>query len=162
MAQDRGHQLTDNMLTDLEKRLRNEYEQAAREIQNQLDDYLRRYKTKDKIWQKWVEKGVKKQEEYDQWRIGQMAVGERWEKMKERIVSDEMHANQIAREIIQKDMPGVFALNANYAIYQAEHDAKIDTGMTLYNREAVDRIIRDDPDLLLPPGKKTAQKMTLT
>lgn len=159
MAQDQGHQLTDKMLTDLEKRLRNEYEQAAREIQTQLDDYLRRYKTKDKIWQKWVEQGVKTQEEYNQWRIGQMAVGERWEKMKERIVSDEMHANQIAREIIQKDMPGIFALNANYAIYQTEHDAKIDTGMTLYNREAVDRIMREDPDLLLPPGKKTAQKI---
>ena len=159
MAQDRGHQLTDKMLTDLEKRLHDEYEKAAKEIQLKLDDYMKRFRTKDKIWQKWVEDGKKTKEEYQQWRIGQMAVGERWEKMKDRIVADEMNANRIAREITNQEMPSIFSLNANYALYQVEHDAKIDTGMTLYNREAVDRILREDPDLLLPPGKKVSQQI---
>lgn len=159
MAKDRGHELTDEMLADLEKRLHDEYEKAAKEIQKTLDDYMKRFRTKDKIWQKWVDKGVKTEDEYKQWRIGQLAMGERWEKMKDRIVSDETNANRIARQITNREMPSIFALNANYAIYQAEHDARIDTSLTLYNREAVDRIIREDPDLLLPPGKKTAQKI---
>ena len=159
MAQDRGHQLTDQMLTDLEKRLHDEYEKAAKEIQLKLDDYMKRFSTKDKIWQKWVDKGVKTQEEYQEWRIGQLAMGERWEKMKDRIVSDQTNANQIARQITNREMPSIFALNANYAIYQAEHDARIDTSLTLYNREAVDRILREDPDLLLPPGKKVSQQI---
>ena len=159
MAADQGHQLTDKALAELEKRLHDEYQKAAKEIQIKLDDYMKRFTTKDKIWQRWVAEGKRTQEEYQQWRIGQMAMGERWEKMKDRIVSDEMNANRIAREITNQEMPSIFALNANYAIYQAEHDAKIDTGMTLYNREAVDRIMREDPDLLLPPGKKTAQKI---
>ena len=159
MAADHGHQLTDKALEDLEKRLHDEYEKAAKEIQIKLDDYLRRFSTKDKIWQKWVDKGIRTQEEYNEWRIGQMAMGERWEKMKDRIVSDEMNANRIAREITNQEMPSIFALNANYAIYKAEHDAKIDTGMTLYNREAVDRILREDPDLLLPPGKKVSEQI---
>ena len=156
---DRGHQLTDQMLTDLEKRLHDEYEKAAKEIQLKLDDYMKRFRTKDKIWQKWVDKGVKTQEEYQEWRIGQLAMGERWEKMKDRIVSDQTNANRIARQITNREMPSIFALNANYAIYQAEHDARIDTSLTLYNREAVDRILREDPDLLLPPGKKVSQQI---
>ena len=159
MAQDRGHQLTDEMLADLEKRLHDEYEKAAKEIQKTLDDYMKRFRTKDKIWQKWVDKGVKTQEEYQEWRIGQLAMGERWEKMKDRIVSDQTNANQIARQITNREMPSIFALNANYAIYQAEHDARIDTSLTLYNREAVDRILREDPDLLLPPGKNVSQQI---
>ena len=159
MAQDRGHQLTDEMLADLEKRLHDEYEKAAKEIQLKLDDYMKRFRTKDKIWQKWVDKGVKTQEEYQEWRIGQLAMGDRWEKMKDRIVSDQTNANQIARQITNREMPSIFALNANYAIYQAEHDARIDTSLTLYNREAVDRILREDPDLLLPPGKKVSQQI---
>lgn len=159
MAQDRGHQLTDEMLTDLEKRLHDEYEKAAKEIQKTLDDYMKRFRTKDKIWQKWVDKGVKTEDEYKQWRIGQLAMGERWEKMKDRIVSDQTNANRIARQITNREMPSIFALNANYAIYQAEHDARIDTSLTLYNREAVDRILREDPDLLLPPGKKVSQQI---
>ena len=156
---DRGHQLTDQMLADLEKRLHDEYEKAAKEIQLKLDDYMKRFRTKDKIWQKWVDKGVKTQEEYREWRIGQLAMGERWEKMKDRIVSDQTNANRIARQITNREMPSIFALNANYAIYQAEHDARIDTSLTLYNREAVDRILREDPDLLLPPGKKVSQQI---
>lgn len=156
---DRGHQLTDQMLADLEKRLHDEYEKAAKEIQLKLDDYMKRFRTKDKIWQKWVDKGVKTQEEYQEWRIGQLAMGERWEKMKDRIVSDQTNANRIARQITNREMPSIFALNANYAIYQAEHDARIDTSLTLYNREAVDRILREDPDLLLPPGKKVSQQI---
>lgn len=156
---DRGHQLTDQMLTDLEKRLHDEYEKAAKEIQLKLDYYMKRFRTKDKIWQKWVDKGVKTQEEYQEWRIGQLAMGERWEKMKDSIVSDQTNANRIARQITNREMPSIFALNANYAIYQAEHDARIDTSLTLYNREAVDRILREDPDLLLPPGKKVSQQI---
>ena len=156
MAQDRG---PDEMLTDLEKRLHDEYEKAAKEIQKTLDDYMKRFRTKDKIWQKWVDKGVKTEDEYKQWRIGQLAMGERWEKMKDRIVSDQTNANRIARQITNREMPSIFALNANYAIYQAEHDARIDTSLTLYNREAVDRILREDPDLLLPPGKKVSQQI---
>ena len=159
MAQDRGHELTDEMLVDLEKRLHDEYEKAAKEIQKTLDDYMKRFRTKDKIWQKWVDKGVKTEDDYKQWRIGQLAMGERWEKMKDRIVSDQTNANQIARQITNREMPSIFALNANYAIYQAEHDARIDTSLTLYNREAVDRILREDPDLLLPPGKKVSQQI---
>lgn len=159
MAADQGHQLTDKALADLEKRLHDEYQKAAQEIQIKMDDYMKRFTTKDKIWQKWVADGKKTQEEYQQWRIGQMAMGERWEKMKDRIVADEMNANRIAREITNKEMPSIFSLNANYAMYQVEHDARIDTGMTLYNREAVDRILREDPDLLLPPGKKVSEQI---
>ena len=157
MAKDRGHELTDKRLSALEKRLHDEYEKAAKELQLKLDDYMKRFRTKDKIWQKWVDKGIKTQEEYEQWRIGQLAMGERWEKMKDRIVSDQLNTNKVAREIIDRDMPSIFALNANYALYQVEHDAKIETSMTLYNREAVDRILRDDPDLLLPPGRRVSE-----
>lgn len=156
---DRGHELTEKMLADLEKRLHDEYTQAARELQKTLDDYMKRYRTKDKIWQKWVADGTKTQKEYDEWRIGQLAMGDRWEKMKNQIITDQMHTNEIARQIIQKQMPSVFSLNANYATYQVEHDARIDTSLTLYNRDAVNRILREEPDVLLPPGKNVSKKI---
>ena len=151
---DHGHELTDEILADMEKRLRKEYEQAAKEVQEKLDKYMKKFATKDAIWKKSVEAGVRTQEEYDKWRVQAIAAGERWEKMKDRIVSDQLHTNQIAREIIDREMPGIFELNANFALYQVEHDAQIDTGLTLYNRDAVDRILRDSPEMLLPPGRR--------
>lgn len=156
---DQGHKLTDERLADLEKRLHDEYEQAAKDLQKKLDKYLKKFDTKDAIWKKSVEAGIRTQKEYDKWRVQAIAAGERWEKMKARIVADQLHTNQIAREIMNKEMPGIFELNANFALYQVEHDAQIDTGLTLYNREAVDRILRDDPEMLLPPGQKVSEQI---
>lgn len=156
---DHGHELTDEMLADLEKRLRKEYEQSAKEVQEKLDKYMKKFTTKDAIWKKSVDAGIRTQEEYDKWRLQAIAAGERWEKMKARIVADQLHTNQIAREIIDREMPGIFELNANFALYQVEHDSQIDTSLTLYNREAVDRILRDDPEMLLPPGHKVSEQI---
>lgn len=154
---DVGHERTDKKIKEIEERLYAEYTQAAEEIQKKLDDYFRRFKTKDKIWQKWVSEGKKTQEEYAQWRKGQMAMGKRWEKMKETIAAEMLHTNDMARQIINGEMPEIFALNANYALYQVEHDAQIDTSLTLYNREAVHWIMREDPEMLLPPGRETSK-----
>lgn len=156
---DQGHKLTDEALEALEKRLYDEYEQAAKETQEKLDKYMKKFATKDAIWKKSVEAGLKTQEEYDKWRLNAIAAGERWEKMKDRIVADQLHVNQIAREIMDNEMPSIFELNANFALYQVEHDAQIDTSLTLYNREAVGQILRDDPDLLLPPGRRVSQQI---
>jgi SPP1 gp7 family putative phage head morphogenesis protein len=53
--------------------------------------------------------------------------------------------------------PEIYAGNHNFATYQIEHDAKIDTSYTLYNREAVERLMRDNPEVLPPAGKKVSQ-----
>ena len=156
---DHGNKLTDERLADLEKRLHDEYEQAAKDLQKKLDKYMKKFATKDEIWKKSVEAGIRTQEEYDKWRVQAIAAGERWEKMKARIVADQLHTNKIAREIIDREMPGIFELNANFALYQVEHDAQIDTGLTLYNRDAVDRILRDDPEMLLPPGRRVSKQI---
>ena len=156
---DQGHKLTDERLTDLEKRLHDEYEQAAKEMQEKVDKYFKKFKTKDAIWKKSVEAGLKTQEEYDKWRLQQLAAGKRWEKMRDRLVSDQLNTNDIARQIINNEMPGIFELNANFALYQVEHDAQIDTSLTIYNREAVDRILSEDPEILLPPGKRVSEEI---
>lgn len=156
---DRGHELTEEKIKDIEKELQQEYTRAAKEIKKKLDDYMRRFKIKDEKWQQWVKEGTKTKEEYEQWRIGQLAVGERWEKMKDTIADDLMHTNEIALQISTGHMPEIFSLNGNYSIYKAEHDAGIDTGLTLYNRDAVNRIVRDRPDLFLPPGKTLSKKI---
>lgn len=156
---DQGHKLTDERLADLEKRLHDEYEQAAKETQEKLDKYMKKFATKDAIWKKSVEAGIRTQEEYDKWRVQAIAAGERWEKMRDRLVSDQLNTNNIARQIINNEMPGIFELNANFALYQVEHDAQIDTSLTLYNREAVDRILSEDPEMLLPPGKRVSEEI---
>ena len=133
---DRGHELTDEKIKKMEEELRKEYTQAAAEIENKLKDYMDRFTKKDAIWQKWVQEGKKTPEDYAKWRTGQMAVGKRWEKMKDSIADDLLHVNDIATGIVTGQMPEIFATNANYAIYSVESDAGIDTGRATQERPA--------------------------
>lgn len=151
---DRGHELTDELLEKMEKKIRKEYQQAVKDVQEKLDDYLRRFAVKDELWRKNVENGKKTAEEYKKWRMGQIMVGKRWEEMRDTLAQDLHNANAVARSVIEGYRPEVYAINHNFATYEVEMGSKLDTSYTLYNRQAVERIMREDPDLLPPPGRK--------
>ena len=156
---DRAHELTDAMIRRTEQRLRREYSRAAREIEEKCNDYFRRFEIKDKKWRKWVEQGKKTESEYKKWRTGQMAVGRRWNELKANVAKDMLNTNQIARQIIDGSRPDIYALNHAYGTYQVEQSG-INTSYTLYNHEAVEKILRDNPDMLPPPGKKVSKKIS--
>lgn len=124
-----------------------------------MDDYMSRFRLKDQKWREWVDDGTKTMQEYNEWRYGQIAVGQRWEAMKDTIAHDVHNTNMIAKSITQGYMPEVYANNFNYGTYEAEVGSHIDTSFTLYDRQTVERIMRDDPDLLPAPGKKTSKRI---
>ena len=153
---DPAHIQTDRKITEIERRITVEYKQAEREITKKLNDHLAKYQTKDKIWQQWVHDKKRTQEEYEKWRVGQLAVGDRWEEMRKTIAQDLMNTDKIAKSIAYGYMPEVYALNHDYGTYQIEHGSGIDTSYTLYSREAAERIFRDNPQMLPAPGKKVS------
>lgn len=154
---DEGHVETEKLLKDLEKRIAKEYAQAEKEVQEKLDDYLRRFRLKDQKWREWVAEGKKTKEEYAQWKVGQIMIGKRWEALKDQLAQDLHSANAIARGVIQNGMLDVYAINHNFGTYQIEHGLSISTSYTLYSRETVERILKDNPDLLPPPGIRMKQ-----
>ena len=154
---DPAHEETDRVLELMEKRIQKEYKQAEQEVQAKLDDYLQRFQLKDQKWREWVANGTKTADQYKQWRIGQMAVGKRWDNMKQTLAQDFVNTDKIARSIVNGYMPEVYAINFNYGTYQVEMGAKIDTSFTLYDRQTVERIMRDDPEMLPAPGKKVSK-----
>lgn len=154
---DRAHQITEEIIRETEEKLRKEYTQAALEAEEKLNDYFRRYRIKDKKWRQWVAQGKKTKEEYQKWRTGQMAVGKRWQEMKDTLAKDLQNVNAIARQTILQNNPDIYAINHAYGTYQIEHGAGVNTSYTLYNHEAVENLFRENPDLLPPPGKKVSQ-----
>ena len=155
---DLGHLETDALIKDLEARVRREYSQATKELTAKLDDYFRRFEVKDEKWRIMVANGEKTVEEYQKWRIGQMMVGKRWEDMRDSVAEDLHNTNLIARGMLTGKMPDAYALNHNWSTYDIERAGRVNTGYTLYNRDTVERILVEQPDLLKPPGvqmKKT-------
>lgn len=152
---DRGHERTEQVISKIEGRLKAEYEQAGKELQETIDDYFARFELKDKKWQEWVKDGKRTQDQYDAWRKQQLMQGERWKQLKNQIAADMTNANANARDIVRSYMPEVYEINANYALYQIEvgNGYTLPSSLTLYNREAVARMVKDEPDLM-PMGKQ--------
>lgn len=152
---DKAHNETDRLIAELEKKIRREYEQASKEIEKKLADYLKKFEAKDKAWQAQVAAGEKTAEAYAKWRTSQIMVGESWESLKRGLASDLHNANVLAQELVTQNLVGVYAENFNYATYLIEKGGKVNTSFSLYNKDAVNRILKENPELLpqLDPEK---------
>ena len=154
---DEGNEATEKLLAEMEQKLTAEYKQAEKEVEDKLNDYFRRFRIKDEKWQKWVEEGTKTKDEYVAWRTQQMAQGKRWQDLKQQIAEDYRNVDKIAKSTINGYMADVYAVNHNYGLYEIESGGKLQTSLTLYDRPTVERMMRDDPDMLPPPGKKVSE-----
>lgn len=159
ITNDAGHLETEAEIKKLEKEIRKEYQKAAKEVEDKLNKYMSSFSAKDEIKKKQVADKILTQEEYDKWRIGQLAVGKRWEEMKDSLASDLANTSEIARSTARGYMPEVYALNHNYATFQVEQSSLLDTSYTLYDRQTVERLFREKPKLMPPMSAKTAEKM---
>ena len=156
---DPAHEQTDDMIEGIRQRVSREYLRAYEETQAKLDDYLERFRAKDEIHRESVARGTETEAEYAQWRKGQVLVGKRWQEMVDTLAEDYRNADRVAASIVNGYTPDAYALNHDYATFQVEKGSNLDTSYTLYDRAAVERLIRDQPDLL--PAVKVDGKKDL-
>ena len=154
---DRGRELTDGMLADLEERIKAEYRQASKEVQRKLNDYLTSVAEQTEAQKALLKAGKITEKEFKDWEVRKLAMGKRWEELRDNLAQDYVNADKIARNMVNESKPDVYALNHNYMTYKIEHDAKVDTSYTLYDRNTVKRLMKDDPDILPEPGKRVSQ-----
>lgn len=152
---DYAHNQTDAALAEMEKKVAETYRQAVTETEAKLKDYLRRYEIKNEKWLEMVENGEKTLGEYKAWQNGQMFGGYRWEALKSQLAEDLHNSNEIARKIVAGYTADVYAINHNYAVYHIEKQINAMTSLTIYSRETVERVLRDNPELLPPPTENT-------
>lgn len=158
---DEGQRETENLLAEIETAVKEHYQQSAEEIEKKVNEYWRKFGRKDRVKRKQLEAGEITKEEYNTWRTGQMMMGKRWETMRDTIAADLANYQEIAKSIVNGYMPEAYAMGHNYGTYTVEKAANINTSYTLYDRQTVERIIREQPELLpqLKPLSKTAQEI---
>ena len=143
---DEGHSLTDKELARLTQELDKIYGQASKEVEEKLNDYMRRFKVKDAIKQRQVKAGEISREEWINWRVGQIAVGQRWEEMRNSLAEDLTNVDKIATQMVGESMHDVYALNHNFGTFEVEKGSLIDTSYTLYDRHTVERLVKERND----------------
>lgn len=154
---DVGHEETEKILEEIEKRISAEYAQAEKEIAEKLDDYLKKFRVKDELKLKAVENGMITKEEYEQWRVGQVMMGKRWAELRDSLAEDFTNADKIARSIAYNHMPEVYAINHDYGTFQVEKASQMDTSYTLYDRQAFEQLVKNEDTFIPAPGRKVSR-----
>ena len=156
---DIGHELTEDILSGLEELIKEEYARALADAEEKVIKYFRKFE-KGKLEQKaLLDAGKITEKEYKDWLYRHTMMGQQWKDLEKVLAEDFTHANEIALQISRGQMPDIYAVNANYATYQIEHDGKIDTSFTLYNHDTAELLMKNEHVQLMPrpSTKKAAQ-----
>jgi vacuolar-type H+-ATPase subunit H len=145
---DPAHKETDKILAEMEKKLHEVYKQAYKEARETADDFMKKFREMDKKKREAMKNGDLDKDEYARWRRTQIFQGNNYHKMADTLAADMTNSNKIAASVINGYLPEVYAVNYNYGTYEIEKGSKINTSFTLYDRQTVERLLRDEPDLL--------------
>lgn len=149
---DYGHKETDKRLEALEKRVAAVYKQASKEMQEKLAQWYEDFERLDKQKAALVDAGKLPKADYLAWRKGKMVESGRLKALVDTLTADYVNSDKIAMQIVRGDLTDVYALNANYAAYSIERDTGLDLSWTLYDHSTVERMIRENPDVLPLPS----------
>ena len=159
MPNDYGHEQTDKELKSLIKALDKEYSEATKDLEKKFNGFMKDFARKDDKMQELVDSGKMSEQDYLNWRRNQLLIGERWANMYDSMAKDLANVDQIAAGMINETLPSVYALNMNYGTYEIESGCRIDTGFTLYSRETVENLMKDDPKIIPKLTEKQKAKI---
>lgn len=153
--QDEAHEKTDKIIQEMENQIAKEYRNAADEITKKINKLAEAFDKKNEEMRQKMIDGEITQKQYSDWRVKNIAASDRWLAMRDTLAEEIAKANDIAKSTINGHMEDVYALNRNYAVYQVEKDAMIDTSFTLYNRRSTEALFKNDKSLLPAPKPGT-------
>lgn len=159
---DEGHKLTDKELDKLEKRIASVYGDAAKDLQQTIDEYFSKFAKRDAEQRARLEAGEITEDYYKQWRLNQIGRGKRFEALRDRVAERVTKANETAVSYVNDTTPGIYSLNRNYAAYTIEQVAG-NVGFTLWDEQTVKRLIVEQPELMpyYPPERAVKRGIDL-
>lgn len=149
---DYGHEWTDKRLAGMEKKIAKIYAETLEEAQARLNEILSTFAEEDKKRADMVKAGTLTQKKYVAWRQETLGKKKHLLDMIDTLADDFSNADKIAMKIVSGEALDVYALNANFAAYDIERGTGMNLSWTLYDHSTVERMLRDDPDLLPLPS----------
>ena len=143
---DYGEIVAEKAIRAVDRRLVSVYRQAEEELNNTIDDFVKKFKKKDEEKRKLLKEGKITENEYKVWLKGQVFQKKQWESKLEDVQKVLANHNQEAVNIINKKKLMVFAENYNHGAYETEK--LVGGNFRIYSTETVAQLIKDDPKML--------------
>lgn len=152
-VKDIGHEEAEKAISQLEKQFKDIYSQANYEVQEKMNKYLERFAKQDEKMLKQLHNGEISEAEYRKWYQNRVFAGKQWQARLNTLAEDYTQANRLAMNAINGVLPEVYADNFNYAAYLTEQQVRVDLSYQLVDRWTVQRLLKDDPQLLPSPSE---------
>lgn len=152
---DYGSNVADKAIKDIERKIRQIYKQAQKELTEKLNDFLAKKAIKIQQKQKELADKLITEQEYKNWLKGQLFMEKQWKDKLDQATKIMNSANEQAAKIVHQGKLNVFAENYNYSAYEAEKEIGKSI-FNLYSTESVAKLVKDDSQIL--PEWKIDQK----
>lgn len=145
---DYGAKIADKAFDQSTRKIREVYRQAAIELQDKMESFLKKHRIKGEEMLKKLQNGEITQAEYHSWMRGQVFIGKQWKQKVESAVKVLDNANKECASIIQTGKMFVFAENYNFCSYQLEKRLNGAISFNIYNENTVASLLKKNPKML--------------
>lgn len=152
--------ISTRQLNRLRRRILRVYGTARREMTEQLTEFLEHYQKLDAYKREQLEAGKITESDYRTWLRNQVFQSEMMHQKLDNITQTCTTAQQTAYKLARDEQYDIFALGANWAFYELEQAAGVAFNLTLYNTEAVKRLLLENPKLV--PNKRIKSESNRT
>ena len=152
--------ISTRQLNRLRRRILRVYGTARREMTEQLTEFLEHYQKLDAYKRAQLEAGKITESDYRTWLRNQVFQSEMMHQKLDNITQTCTTAQQTAYKLARDEQYDIFALGANWAFYELEQAAGVAFNLTLYNTEAVKRLLLENPKLV--PNKRIKSESNKT
>lgn len=132
----------------LQEKLQLIYADALERMTSRIEASLKEFAAENAKWQADVAAGKKDAKAYAAWRKDQARHNDRLGALKKALTQDLTAVDKMAIAYVNQMPAGVYAEGMNFATYEIEHGAKVNTSFTLYNKNTVMELVANEPDLL--------------
>lgn len=146
--------------SELAKRIRQTYLQAAKEVQQKLKAFKEAHEKRAQEMLKKVADGKITEKQYKDWLQGQVFIGKRWEEKLKDITQVYVDADKKAKELVGGTTKNVFVKFANSTAKELHRGTHGAVSFDLYDRKTVERLLKKDPQML--PEWKINEKKDYT
>ena len=147
MISDRDR-ISTRQLNRLRRRILRVYGTARREMQEQLTEFLGKYRALDERKRAQLDAGEITEEDYRIWLQNQVFQSDLMHAKLDGITQTCTTAQQTAYNLARDEQYNIFSFGANWAFYELEQAAGVTFGLTLYNTEAVKLLLKENPKLV--------------
>lgn len=140
--------LLEKQAQELQEKLQLTYADAIDGMTSRIEASLKEFAAEDAKWQADVATGKKDAKAYKAWRKDQALHNDQLKALKKALTQNLTAADKMAMAYVNQVPAGVYAEGMNFATYEIEHGAKVNTSFTLYNKNTVMELVANEPDLL--------------